>query len=48
MTLWVDQDHPEIDVTSEKIATQVMEQLESLLYEDDYIRIEDISVKEDS
>ncbi len=47
MTVWVDEDHPEINPMDDRVATQVMEQLESLLYEDDYIRIEEISVKED-
>jgi hypothetical protein len=48
MTVWVDEDHPEINLTGKNTALDLMEQLEALLYEDDYIRIEDITVKEDS
>lgn len=48
MILWVDPEHPEINLGSNYAVEDLLEQLSSLLYEDDYIRIEELSVKEDT
>jgi hypothetical protein len=47
LTIWVDPEHPEVNLSGDNYPQEVMEQLEALLYEDDYIRLEDITVKED-
>ena len=45
LTIWVDPDHPEL--TRSPTPQDVLELFEQYLYDDDYVRLEDISVKED-
>lgn len=45
LTLWVDEDHPEL--SQDPSPQDVLELFEQYLYDDDYVRLEDISVKED-
>ena len=49
LTIWVDPDHPEVNTANPaRAVVDVLDLVSEYLYEDDYIRIEDISVKEDS
>lgn len=47
LTIWVDPDHPEVNTAGSHAADDVLDIISEYLYEDDYIRLEDISVKED-
>lgn len=46
MTVYIDDGHPYIDSTADE-AYALRSLLEDLLYDDDYVELEDIVVKED-
>ena len=47
LTIWVDEDHPEVNLTAGNPAQDVLDLFEQYVYDDDYVRLEDINVKED-
>ena len=47
LTLWVDPEHPEVNLSGSNPAQDILELFEQYVYEDDYVRLEDINVKED-